>query len=64
MHAAAQDLVETNYRVRAAAFLYCFAVLGIVLWERGAGTIAWTLLVLQFIVYPHFIYWRALHADR
>ena len=61
---AAQDLVATNHRVRAAAFLYCFAVLGIVLWERGAGTIAWTLLVLQFIVYPHLVYWRARHAPR
>ena len=64
MHGAAQDLVTTNYRVRAAAFLYSFAVLGIVLWERGAGPLAWTFLVLQFIVYPHLIYWRARHAPR
>ncbi|HEV3011202.1 MAG TPA: PAS domain S-box protein, partial [Burkholderiales bacterium] len=48
-----------NYPMRAAAFLYCFAVVGIVLWERGAGLVAWTLLVLQFIVYPHLVYWRA-----
>jgi PAS domain S-box-containing protein len=64
MRAGAQDLLETNYRVRAAAFLYSCVVLGIVLLERGAGPIAWTLLVLQFIVYPHLVYWRARHAPR
>ncbi len=64
MRAGAQDLLETNYRVRAAAFMYSCVVLGVVLWERGAGPIAWTLLVLQFIVYPHLVYWRARHAPR
>jgi PAS domain S-box-containing protein len=64
MHGAAQDLVATNYRVRAAAFLYSSLVLGIVLWERGAGALAWTLLVLQFIVYPHLVYWRARLSPR
>ena len=59
MHGAAQGLATSNYPIRAAAFLYCFAVVGIVLWERGAGLVAWTLLVLQFIVYPHLVYWRA-----
>src|ERR1700741_5023418 len=64
MLAGAQDLLETNYRVRAAAFLYSCIVLGIVLLERGAGPVAWTLLVLQFIAYPHLVYWRARHAPR
>jgi PAS domain S-box-containing protein len=64
MNGAAQDLAATNYRVRAAAFLYSFAVLGIVLWERGAGPVAWTLLALQFIAYPHLVYWRARYSPR
>jgi PAS domain S-box-containing protein len=59
MHAVAQGLVATNYRIRAGAFLYCFAVVGVMLWERGAGPIAWTLAALQFLAYPHAVYWRA-----
>ena len=58
MNAAAQGLAATNYPIRSAAFLCCYAVIGVVLWERSAGPIAWTLLALQFIVYPHAVYWR------
>ena len=64
MHAAAQGLVTTNYYVRTAAFLYCFAVVGEMLWERGAGPLAWTLLALQFLAYPHIVYWRAWVSTR
>jgi PAS domain S-box-containing protein len=64
MHAAAQGLVSTNYYVRTAAFLYCFAVVGEMLWERGAGPLAWTLLALQFLAYPHIVYWRAWVSTR
>jgi len=59
MHAAAQGLAATNYPIRSAAFLCCYAVVGLVLWERNAGPLAWTLLALQFIVYPHTVYWRS-----
>ena len=58
-------LVQTNYRVRAAAFGFCFAVVGVYLLQRGgAGPIAWTLLALQFLAYPHLVYWRALRSLR
>jgi len=64
MQGAAQGLVQTNYRVRTAAFAYCFIVVGAVLWERGAGAVAWTLMALQFVVYPHLLYWRAMLSPR
>ena len=64
MTAAAQGLVATNYRVRTGAFLYCALVVGIVLWERRAGPLAWTLLALQFLVYPHFVYLRARYSEQ
>jgi len=64
MHAAAQGLLTTNYRVRTAAFLYCFVVVGVVLWERGAGPAAWALMALQFLAYPHVVYWRARLSPR
>ena len=58
-------LVQTNYRVRAAAFGFCLAVVGLYLWQRGgAGPLAWTLLALQFLAYPHLVYWRALRSMR
>lgn len=58
-------LLRTNHRVRAAAFGFCFAVVGVYLWQRGgAGPVAWTLIVLQFLVYPHLVYWRALRSLR
>jgi PAS domain S-box-containing protein len=64
MAAAAQGLVASNHRLRTAAFLYCFILLGIVLWERRAGPLAWTLLTLQFLGYPHFAYYRARYSQR
>ena len=64
MEGAAQGLVQTNHRVRTAAFVYAGVVVGVILWERGAGPLAWTLLALQFLVYPHLLYWRALRSPR
>jgi PAS domain S-box-containing protein len=62
MHGAAQGLATTNYRLRAAAFFYCFVVIGVHLWERGAGPLAWACLALQFLAYPHLVYWRARYS--
>src|SRR5262249_23656309 len=48
--------------IRTIAFAWCFLVLGLVFWERHAGGIAWSLLALQFIAYPHLAYWRAIKS--
>ena len=37
-------------------------MIGLVLWERGAGALAWSLLALQFFAYPQLAYRRALAA--
>jgi len=50
---------RTHYTVRAASFAYSFVVIGLVLWERQAGVLAWALLALQFLIYPQLAYWRA-----
>ena len=47
MQPMAQGLVTTNYRIRVGAFLYCFVVVGVILWERGAGPVAWGLAALR-----------------
>ena len=65
-------LVQTNYRVRTGSFVWCFIVVGVFLWERGeAGPavmpfsfIPWVLMALQFLLYPHLVYWRARHSAR
>jgi len=65
--AAQPVLARTNYAVRTSAFAYCFVTIGMQLWERHAGTGTWVLLGLQFLAYPHLLYWRALrsaHPDR
>jgi PAS domain S-box-containing protein len=54
-----QSLARTNYGVRTAAFAYCLLPIGLYLWEHGAGWQAWTLAALQFLGYPHLVYWRA-----
>jgi PAS domain S-box-containing protein len=57
-------LVRTNYRVRTASFASCLLVIGLHWWEQGAGPLAWALAALQFLVYPHLLYWRALRSAR
>jgi PAS domain S-box-containing protein len=53
-------LVQTNHRVRSAAFAFCCAVVAVYWWQRGGtAPVAWTVLALQFLVYPHVVYWRA-----
>src|SRR5512147_2346608 len=55
-------LANINHRIRTGAFAWSFLVVGLVLWERGAGALAWVLLVLQFFVYPQLMYLRAIRS--
>jgi len=52
-------LARTNRTVRSAAFAYCILPIGLYLWQGDAAPAAWILLALQFLVYPHLVYWRA-----
>src|SRR5262245_6302619 len=60
----APRLVRTIYAVRTSAFAYCFLVLGLLLWERGAPATAWGLLAAQFLVYPQLLHWLVLRSLR
>lgn len=51
--------VRTNYRLRTVSFALVFIAVGAHLLDRGAGLVAGLLLALQFLVYPHLMYWRA-----
>jgi PAS domain S-box-containing protein len=60
-----QSLVQTNHRVRSAAFAFCCAVVAVYFAQHGgAGPVAWTVLALQFLVYPHVVWWRAKLSTR
>jgi len=52
-------LVHVDYAVRTVAFAYCLLTIGVYLWEKGASSVTWWLLGLQFAAYPHLVYWRA-----
>ena len=57
------SLVQTNHRVRTAAFAYCFAVVAVYWWHHDVtATVPWVMLGLQFLVYPQLVYWRALRS--
>jgi len=62
--AMSQRLVRTNYCVRTVAFGYSAVVIGLHLWEQGAAAAAWAALALQFLAYPHLVYWRALRSAK
>lgn len=64
MVAEVPRLVRINYRVRTGALAFGFLMLGLQLWERHAPLTAWAFLTLQFLVYPHLAYWRALRSQQ
>lgn len=55
-------IVQLNHRNRAAAFAMLFAILGSHMVSQNYSVWAWSLLALQFFVYPHLVYWRARRA--
>jgi PAS domain S-box-containing protein len=55
-------LVRAVYRVRTGAFAWCLATVGVLLWERDAPPLAWALMALQFLVYPHVMYLRSKYS--
>ncbi len=51
--------VRIFYQIRATAFAGLFVAIGLQMRGRGYGDIAWALLALQFLVYPHLLFLRA-----
>jgi len=54
--------VRIFYQIRATAFAGLFVAIGMQMWGRGYGGLAWVLLALQFLAYPHLLFWRARRA--
>jgi PAS domain S-box-containing protein len=54
--------VRIFYQIRATAFGLLFVAIGMQMLGRGHGGLAWSLLALQFLAYPHLLFWRARRA--
>jgi PAS domain S-box-containing protein len=54
--------VRIFYQIRATAVAGLFVAMGMQMWGRGYGGLAWVLLALQFLAYPHLLFWRARRA--
>ena len=55
-------MVRLNHLNRSGSFALLFAAIGSHLLSQDVGPLAWSLLALQFLVYPHLVYWRALRS--
>lgn len=50
--------IRMNYRNRTSSWIIVFAVIGSHFADHPYGVMAWVLLVLQFLIYPHLVYLR------
>ena len=55
-------IVPAYYRIRALSFAYAFVFCGLFVFSEALSFWYWPALVLQFLVYPHLLYWRAARA--
>lgn len=51
-----------NYRNRTGSFVMLFATIGVHMAGKDYGPLAWVLLTMQFLGYPHLLYWLARRA--
>jgi diguanylate cyclase (GGDEF)-like protein len=55
-------IVPTHYRIRSISFAYAFLFCALYLWDGAYSAGFWAFSALQFLVYPHLAYWRAVSA--
>lgn len=55
-------IVRMNHRNRSLCFAVLFIALGSHMASQGHGPLGWTLLAVQFLVYPHLLFLRARRA--
>lgn len=56
---AYRRVVDGRYRIRTLAFALACVPIGLHIWPRNPGFGMWALFVLQFLIYPHLLYWRS-----
>ena len=56
-------LVRMHHRMRATSFALLFVASSLHIADKDYGLLAWLLLTLLLLVYPHLQWWRATRAD-
>ncbi|MFA7282456.1 MAG: PAS domain S-box protein [Sterolibacterium sp.] len=59
MNSKYSGMVRTYYMVRVVSFATLFVVIGLHMEGHGHGLLSWGMLALQWLVYPHLIYYRS-----
>jgi diguanylate cyclase len=55
-------IVQTDYALRTLSFAAFFIAIALDWYGREVSRLMWGMLALQFLVYPHLVYWRACRA--
>jgi PAS domain S-box-containing protein len=58
-HSKYSGMVRTYYMVRVVSFAALFLVIGLHMEGHGRGLLAWGMLALQCLAYPHLVYYRS-----
>jgi PAS domain S-box-containing protein len=56
--------VRINRAVRTASFAWCLVTIGLHIAPSDPSPTTWTLLALQFLLYPQLAYWRAVYSEQ
>ncbi len=56
-------LVSVHYRMRSAAFAMLFVAICLHIAGKDYSLVAWLLLGILFLIYPHVQYWRSCRAE-
>ncbi len=56
-------LVRVHYRLRTVSFVAMFVATSLHIYDKNYSPLAWILLALLFLAYPHFQYWWARRAE-
>jgi PAS domain S-box-containing protein len=56
--------VRINRAVRTASFAWCLVTIGVHIAPGDPSPTTWTLLALQFLLYPQLAYWRAVYSEQ
>jgi diguanylate cyclase (GGDEF)-like protein len=56
-------IVRKHHLLRSFSFALLMSAITLHLWGSSTPALVWSLLALQFLVYPHLVYWRAARAE-
>ena len=58
-----RSLIQTHHLLRTLSFATIFVFASVQHWHKNTSALVWGLIILQFLVYPHLMCWRAMRAQ-